>query len=209
MTGICVAAAITMVSSTVLADDSGFYVLGAVGQTRVNYDKAGADTALTNAGVTGLVSTTSNNPTAYRLQAGYQFHPNWAIESGYVDLGKISYSATGVVGVTPGTANETDKAEAWNVSAVGILPFGNSFSALGKLGIASVRSAANATVTLTGVGTATLGQSKTKTNATYGLGLKYDLTKNVSVRGDYDNYDTGVTGAGNIGVWSLGVAYKF
>ncbi|WP_435628338.1 outer membrane beta-barrel protein [Candidatus Ferrigenium straubiae] len=209
LAGLCVAATMATVSGVALATDEGFYVLGSVGQTRVSYPQAATDAALTNAGAVGVVSTASNNPTAFKLQAGYQINQNFAVEGGYIDLGKISYSATGTVGGVAGTATETDKAEAWNISAVGILPFGNSFSAIGKLGVASVRSNANAAVTLAGIGTATLGASKSKTDLTYGLGIKYDISKNFAVRGDWDRYNTGVTGTGNISVLSLGVAYKF
>ena len=158
--------------------------------------------------MTGLSSTASNNPTAYKFQLGYQVSTNLAVEGGYVDLGKITYSATGVVGVTLGTASETDNANAWNIDAVGILPLGNSFSVLGKLGVASVNSSGAATLTL-GAASVSGVANKTKTSLTYGVGAKYDLSKNFSLRADLDNYDTGVTGTDRINVWTIGVGYKF
>ena len=198
MAGLCVAVTIAGVSGIALADDSGFYVLGAIGQTQTS-TKSETDAVVIAAGATGLVSSGNNNATAYKLQAGYQINTNLAIEGGYIDYGKFNYNATAtnIAGAITGTG----KASGWNLVGVGILPLGNQFSVLGKLGIANVRSSGTATVA--GISAST---STSKTDLTYGLGVKYEITKAVFLRGDLDRYkDT--TDSAN--VWMVGVGYKF
>lgn len=197
--GLCVAVTMAGVSGAALADDSGFYVLGAIGQTQTSA-KSDVDATLIAMGATGLVSSGDDNLTAYKLQAGYQVNSNLAIEGGYIDYGKLDYTATAtnLVGVL--TAN--GKATGWNLVAVGILPLGNQFSVLGKLGVAEV--SVSTTVAAAGLSVST---SDSKTDATYGLGVKYEITKAVFLRGDLDSYKG--TGGGRNNVWALGVGYKF
>lgn len=186
----------TAVAAPAFAADNGFYVLGAVGQT-TNFSKTTTDSDLIALGVTGLVSSANSTDTAYKLQAGYQLNTNFAIEGGYVDLGKFTYNATatnvaGAIGITA-------EVSVWNLSAVGILPLGNQFSALGKLGVAEVRSSCSSTANVT-------TSCPSKTDLTYGLGVKYDLTSAVSLRGDWDSYKTS---GDRLNVWTVGVGYKF
>lgn len=198
LAGLCVAATMAGISGAALADDSGFYVLGAVGQTRTS-TKTDTDTQLIALGATGLVSSGDNNATAYKLQAGYQVNSNLAIEGGYIYGGKFNYSATATN--IAGVINATGKVTGWNLIAVGILPLGNQFSGLGKLGVADVRS--SATATLAGL---SASASTSKSDLTYGLGVKYAVTNAVFLRGDWDSYK-GSNSRSN--VWTVGVGYKF
>jgi OOP family OmpA-OmpF porin len=199
MAGLCVAATLVSISGAALASYSGFYVLGAVGQTRTD-TKSETDADLIALGVTGLASSGDDNATAYKLQVGYQINQNLAVEGGYVDGGKFSYNATATAPNTPITANA--KATGWNLVAVGILPLDNQFSALGKIGIADVRTSATATI----AGVSASG-SASKTDLAYGLGAKYDVTNAVFLRGDWDSYKPDSGKRSN--VWTVGVGYKF
>ncbi|MBI3903431.1 MAG: porin family protein [Nitrosomonadales bacterium] len=207
---------IGMLAATVLASFSGatwadenvgMYIYGAVGQARVTADKGAMDAILTAAGVTGLSSSVKDTPTTYGMQLGYQFNQNWAVQAGYMASGNVEYRATGT---NPAIIAADAKATAWNASAAGTMPFGSGFSGMGRLGVASV--SVDESITATGpggVGTA-IASSK-KTDITYGLGVKYDIAKNVTLRVDLDNYNAGTNdnGLNRFSVWSLGVGYKF
>lgn len=199
LAGLCMAASMAGFSSVALADGSGFYVLGAIGQTQANA-KSNTDADLIALGVTGLVSSGDDHLTGYKLQAGYQMDSGLAIEGGYIDYGKFNYTATATNMIGVLTAN--GKATGWNLVAVSIWPLDNQFSILAKLGVAEVRT--STTVTAPGLSAST---SDSKTDVTYGLGVKYEITKAVFLRGDLDSYKG--PGGGRNNVWALGVGYKF
>ena len=203
---IVVSSVLALGSTAALADN--FYVLGSVGQSKVkDLHKSDIDSELTGAGATGLQSSIDRTDTAYKLQAGYQFNKNFALEGGYFNLGKAAYSAS----YTGGAANASVKADGSNLSAVGSLPISDAFSVFGKLGAAY--STVKADVTATGPGGTAAGSAKdSKWGAVYGLGLNYNLTKQVALRAEYEIYDKvggDNTGKSKVDVLSVGVAYKF
>jgi hypothetical protein len=142
------AALFTAAAQTGFAADqsSAMYILGSIGQSKVSIDKASFDNDLTTAGATGLSSTTDEKDTGYKLQLGYQYNQSFAIEGGYVDLGKFKYNAT----YTGGAASAEVKAKGWNIDAVGIAPLNDAFSLLGKIGL--IRGKVDTTVSATGPG---------------------------------------------------------
>ena len=125
--------------------------------------------------------------TAWRILGGYQFNRYFAAELGYHDLGKASSAAGG----TKGTA--------WELVGVGSYPIANQFSVYGKLGAyRGELKAANA--------------KETNTDLTYGVGLQYDFTKAVGVRGEWQRYSKMGGGAvveTDVDVLSVGVVYRF
>ena len=167
------------------------YIGASVGQAKYN-DWCGT--------VSGLGSSSCDDKdTAFRLFAGYQFHPNIAVEVGYADLGKATFSGT-FLGV-PVTGK--DEFTAWDLVAVGSLPFGTGFSAFGKLGL--YHGKVDATANVAGArGTA----SDTGTDLTLGLGVGYDFTRNLGVRAEWQRYND-FSDAGGLDVFSLGVVYRF
>lgn len=179
-------------STTGLSGLSGFY--GGVGAGRT-------DTDIGNAGIIG---STDKNDNAWKLFGGYQFNPNFAVEAGYVDLGKAS-----IVGATAGgaPASATLDAKVWQASAVGSLPLTPSLAMTGKLGLAYAD-----TDTTGNIGGAAFGGSDSKTAPTYGLGLRYDLTKTVSLRGEWERFRLGSAGLGgknDADLYSLNAVFRF
>lgn len=140
--GLCVAVTMVGVSGAALAGNSGFYVLGAAGQTTSDNGKATIDNALTSVGGVGFSSAYSK-PTVYKLQVGYQINENFAAEGGYVGSNNATYTATG--GNLAGPISASGSVSGWNLTAVGRLPLGNQFSLLGKLGVADIRAGASVT----------------------------------------------------------------
>ncbi len=125
--------------------------------------------------------------TAWRILGGYQFNRYFAAELGYHNLGEASAAA----GAVEGTA--------WELVGIGAYPLVDKLSAYGKLGVYRGE--------LEG-----LGAEETNTDLTFGVGLQYDLVKNVGLRGEWQRYSK--MGGGNlvetdVDVLSVGVVYRF
>lgn len=184
------------------------YVLGSVGQSSFSDDKSTVDDALRSVGVTNLSSSLDKSDTGYKLQVGYQFTPNLAIEGGYVNLGKEKYSAT----FTGGTASADAKASGWNIDALGIWPVNDSFSVFGKIGLIDAKVELNATATGPG-GSASASVSSTDWKSTWGVGASYNINKTVGLRAEYEQFvklgNTDTTGESTVSLLSVGVVVHF
>jgi OOP family OmpA-OmpF porin len=121
------------------------------------------------------------------------------VELGYADLGEITASGPG--------GNASAEANAWDLVGVGILPLGNNFSLYGKAGF--YRGEVDGQVNTPGFAG---GASENNTDLTFGVGARYDVTRNVAVRAEWQRYSD--MGGGNVGesdvdVMSLGLQYQF
>lgn len=114
--------------------------------------------------------------TAFKLLGGYQFHRNFAAEVGYSQL-----LDKGPVEVT-----------ALELVGVGLFPLTPQLSLLGKLGLANVE-------VDTPVG------SDDKTELTYGIGLQYDVSRNLGARVQWQRYDTDE----EVDLFTIGVIWRF
>jgi OOP family OmpA-OmpF porin len=202
MKNIKVLTAAAFISSALLitvpafAQDAGFYAGGAIGQSRL---KGACD---------GLTIACDDKDTAWKIFGGYQFNKNFGAEIGYVDLGKAS--ASGIV--TGAAVNAEIKGKGWEFLGVGTIPFTDKISGYGKLGLVRWEVDAFASAALGGR-TAVGSASDNGTSATYGLGLKYDFTKNVGARMEWQRYSNigndSTTGQGDVDLYSVGVVFKF
>jgi OOP family OmpA-OmpF porin len=124
--------------------------------------------------------------TSWGLFAGYNFTPNLAAEIGYHDLGSI-------------TNGDTFDGQAIELVGVGRLPITERFSAYGKLG--GYR------------GHLKNGTSETNTDLTYGLGLQYDFTNHIGVRGEWQRYPNigggDFNGETDVDVMRVGALFRF
>lgn len=112
----------------------------------------------------------------FKLLGGYQFHRNIAAELGYGML----YDKGGV---------EVTTLEA---VAVGMFPIANQFSIIGKLGLANVEAKA-------------AGAKNDETEITWGLGVQYDISRNLGVRALWQRYETDEA----TDFLAVGVTWKF
>ncbi len=201
-----IAASTIVVSPSVFAGD--WYMAGSIGQSDFKGGKSDIDNALTSAGVTGLSSRLDDKDTAYKLQVGYRFTPNLAVEGGYVDLGKLKYMAS----FTGGTGRAEIKATGWNLAVVGSLPLGQDFSLFGKLGMIDAKVEANVFATGAG-GAASAGVSDTSWKGHWGFGLDYAVNQKMAIRAEIERFsklgDNNTTGEGDVDLLSLGVVFKF
>lgn len=177
--------------------DTGFYVGGAVGEAK-------AKDACTGLGGVGFVGGCDDKDTAWKLFGGYQFNHYLGAELGYVDLGK--FSASGTVLGAPATAS----AEAKGVELVGVVsyPFTPQFSVYGKAGAFRWDVDTRATA---GAAAASVGDHGT--DFTLGAGVKYDFTRNLGARLEFQRYnnvgENNTTGQTDINLWTIGLVYKF
>jgi OOP family OmpA-OmpF porin len=111
----------------------------------------------------GITPNCDDKDTSWGLFAGYQFNRNLGAEVGYHDLGSISAPGASIDG------------RAFELVGVGSLPLTNAFSVYGKLG--GYRGELKG-----------LGIKETNNDLTYGLGVQYDLTHNVGLRGEWQRY---------------------
>ena len=197
--------AFILVSATASAD--GFYALGEVTHSNNSLNRDAFNNELSASGATGLTSSDKGSGNQWRLQGGYRFSPNLAVEGGFIDFGKDKYTAA----YAGGSAQGKLKASGIDVAAVLSLPVTDSFSVFGKAGVvaAKVKSSlvANAPATA-----ASGSSSATVVRPLLGVGASYKLTQNVDLRADFDHVSgLGKTSTGKMSdnMFSLGVGYNF
>jgi OOP family OmpA-OmpF porin len=155
----------SLVLSTLLASPAfaeGFYI--------------GADVGNSNASVDYQGYSSSKSDVAWGIHGGYKFSPYLATEIGYRDFGKFEDNFSN-------TAKLSLEAQAVHASVIGSYPFTETFSAYGRLGIASVKATAKATA-----GYRFAQDDKTETKALFGIGAQYAFNKNFSLRTEYTQY---------------------
>ena len=178
-------------SSFAQRSDMGFYLGGAVGQAKLK------DWCTNDGSVPGatLVSC-DDQDTAWKIVGGYQFHPNFAVELQYMNLGTVS----GTVNV-PSFGNVAVSADntQFAASLVGILPVGAGFQLFGKIGLESIDQQSSGNV-----GGISLTGSANDSGALFGLGAKYAIGQNLRLRAEWEHGDTL-----NMDVMTLGAEWRF
>jgi len=179
---LAIAALTSFAASSAFAQN--YYVGGSVGSSHANIDCTGA-------------TNCSNNSTGYKIFGGYKFTPNLAGELTYFDLGKVHAT------VAPDTLNI--KTTGFGIGVAGFVDFAPQWKGVGRLGIAQ-----NSTkVELTG-GPVTGSDTDNNTQAYLGLGVSYEIQKNLTLDGTLDftrlKYSTE---SANVRVLSVGLTYAF
>ncbi|MDP2879717.1 MAG: outer membrane beta-barrel protein [Sulfuricella sp.] len=189
---VLVAAALS-VSSLACAEA---YVGGSIGQSMTKFDSSDFT-------VPGITTSHEKTKTAYKLFAGYNFNPSFAIEGGYADLGKPSSKFISATETVP----QTQKESAWFVAGKGTLPINEQFNLFGKLGLTQNKVSASWSDS-TGSGSG----SDSRNGVLYGIGAEYNVTKQVGIRLEYEDFGqfgSTATGRTNTSAWSAGMTYKF
>ncbi len=184
------AVAISMLSTTAMAQDRGWYVGGALGQSKSKdfcpQVPAGVACDDTDVSVKGM--------------GGYQFSPNVAVEFGL--------TAAGLAEARPAGGTDTITAGILEATAVGILPLGDRFSVFGKVGLYSSR--VEREVEAFGFRAT---DDTTNSDLTYGAGVGFAITPKFVLRAEWQRYqevDAGpVIGKSDVDIISIGVVYRF
>lgn len=191
--------------------ENNWYVLGSIGQSNFDAKKSDVDNELLNAGFLLDSSSFDKADTGYKLQFGYEFNSNFALEGGHVDLGELTYKASSF-GVIPADLKAKIEVNGWNIDAVGILPINNGFSLFAKVGFIDAKVEAKTTAS-SPFFTTSSKENSSDIKPLFGLGAAYKLNAQVSMRIEIERYhdlgDNDTGGEGDVDLYSAGIAYKF
>lgn len=181
-------------SGAALAEGSSFYVAVDVGQSKAKDACTGIPAG----------ESCKDTDTAFRGGLGYQVNPSLGVEVGYGDYGAAKASGT-VLGF-PATAKVASTG--WQVSAVGSLPMSESFALTGKLGAAITKAEVSGTVLGTTVAVGTANTTK----LVYGIGVRYNISKSIALRAQYENLGTignDTIGKSKLSLLTAGATFAF
>ena len=192
-----------------LAAESGWYGGLSIGQSKgwISHDRIATQVGVP---VTGISFDDEDTDVGYKLLGGYKFNKHFAVEGGYFNLGQFGFTAS----YAPASSfTGSMKLQGVNLDALGILPLTEKFSAFGRLGV--IYAEAKDTFTGTGAGAGVAASApnpkKSDTNYKYGVGLQYDFTRALSMRGEWERYrvNDAVGNKGDIDMVSVGLVYMF
>ena len=130
--------------------------------------------------------STDTSATGGKIYGGYSFTPSFGLEAGYATFGKFK-SAAGSL-----------KADGFYADAVGTLPLGYGFSALGRVGV------------FNGKLDSSLAGDDRGTSYKVGAGVQYDFDPKLGIRGEWERYRFDALGTkSNADMYSVGLNYKF
>lgn len=193
-----------LIAAPALAQDTSHYYGGiSVGQSKTEVDAAGV-TAVLQPGVPVSGISTDEKDTAYKVFGGYQLNRNIAIEGGYFNLGKNSFSSTVPAGVFTGQT----KVEGLNLDLVGTIPLTERFAVIGRIGAQQAWSKSS----FSGPGAAAATSSKRNdANMKVGLGAQYEFSPSMWIRGEVERYriKNAVGERKNVDVASVSLVFPF
>ncbi|WP_300273428.1 outer membrane beta-barrel protein [Halomonas sp.] len=202
---IATAALATLVASPAFAQsyqynpNEGPYIGVGLGNAELDFDMAGYYESLGYPNV-----SSDDSDTAYKLFAGYQFNPNFAIEAAYANFGEFSASSS-----APGYAGRSELSiEGFTAGLVGKLPIQNGFSVYGKLGMIAWDAELDESESSVW-GSGSLTSSDDGADPFYGIGAEYVVNQAV-MRLEYERYDIESEGVGlEVDLISAAIGYRF
>ena len=171
--------ALLVSAGAAVAQDGGFYLGGALGQSRF---KEWCDIPL---------ASCKDTDTAWKLFGGYRFNRYIAAEATYVDWGEVS--AANNAGVRAEASQNS-----YGLAVVGTLPLNERFELFGKAGFLMT---SQETRRIAGT---TSSVSRDETELQYGLGGRFLFTRNLGLRGEWENTDKL-----KVEMLSIGLEYRF
>jgi OOP family OmpA-OmpF porin len=165
------------------------FVGASVGHGRVDLDCAGT-------------TRCDKSDTVLKLFGGYMFSPNFGLEGAYYDQGRLRQEASDV--------EFGDVSVDWRgraVAAYGLAAYSlDNVSFFAKLGLARTRVKVSASASLLG----SAEESESHTGAAWGLGVAYQLGRNVGARLEYERLRLRfMEEKQHASVFSLGLQYRF
>ncbi|WP_312260009.1 porin family protein [Limnohabitans sp.] len=154
-------------------DVSGFYFKGSIGQASTKLDTSNTVHAT-------YITADQPNKTGSELALGYRFGQYFGVELAQARFGSPSYN------LTRGSSGEQSVLTVKNVANVvalrGFYPVNDAITITGRAGIAMVKT------NVSRVGEPSYDGSENQTHATYGVGMLYKLTPNLSAAADLNLY---------------------
>jgi hypothetical protein len=164
-----IAGAVALLSLATGSASAQSYVGGNIGASHAG---RGCDAAAAS----GLLASCDKNDFAWKLYGGYQLPGTpWAAELTYFDLGKFKGTGSG--------ASADAKDSYWGLGGAYRPSFGSGWGGVARLGAAYGTSKVDYDL-----GNTLLGEhSKDGWHPYYGLGMNYEIAKNVKLEADWDN----------------------
>ncbi|MDP3761878.1 MAG: outer membrane beta-barrel protein [Ramlibacter sp.] len=188
---------------------SGWYMGGNIGRTTQDADNAAITNGLAAQGLATTSINSDDRDRGYKVFGGYQLNRNFAIEGGYFDLGSFGYTAqTAPLGSQSGDV----RYKGMNLDLVGILPFTDKLSAIGRVGVTSTKASGSYSATgAAGVPFGNANPSERTTNPKVGVGLMYDFTPSLGVRVEAERYRVkdAFRNKNHVDMMSVGLVYRF
>jgi OOP family OmpA-OmpF porin len=138
--------------------------------------------------------------TAWRILGGYQINRNFAVELGFHEFGDASASGPG--------GRIDFESNAFELVGVGRFPLSGNFALYGKAGFYRGETKASGSTILTGP----IDIKETNTDFTFGFGLQYSFTPQLSIRGEWQRYADvggGDIDESDVDVMSVGLVVRF
>lgn len=186
---------------------AGHYYGGvSVGQARMQAQDADVGTLLLpGVGLSGVEH--DHKDTAYKLFGGYQMNRQLALEAGYFNLGTSRFTANTL---PVGSLSGQTKVQGLNLDLVATLPLTERLSAQARVGAQHARSRSS----FSGTGAASGGVASISDSGTHlklGLGMQYELSPSMWVRGEVERYRVNHFAGQrhNINVASLSLVFPF
>jgi OOP family OmpA-OmpF porin len=185
--------------------DPSYYYFGlGAGQSQSQLDENATTRSAT--GTSSSISLTSQDQRGapYKVFGGYQFSRMFALEAGYFNLGKFGYSATAPGGALSGQY----EVEGVNVDLIGTAPLSDKWSLIGRVGAQYASTDNN----FAGSGTLSplvTSSNRRDTNWKLGIGLQYDISPGMQIRGEAERYriNDGLDNHGDVNTFSMSLVF--
>lgn len=169
ISGLLLCAAASSASAAAVTEEKGWYMGASAGRSAMKMSGDAADEL-----------KEKKTGTGFKVFGGYQFNRYWGLEGQYIQLATAKYDLK-----RQSYSFHTDmKMSGVAINAVGILPLGESFSLLGKLGAAQMLLRDDYRYTDGDSGS----YRESKTMPLIGFGAEYKLTPALALRAEYEYY---------------------
>ena len=223
MLALATLAALFAAQPALAADKVGFYVGGDFANANYDVDQGTLDSLaedFINFGGFDVLSADSeldDSDSSYSVFVGYRFMPYLAVEGAYVDLGTAGYQAYGEVEdevfVYDSTISGDISSSGFALSALGILPIGESFEAFARLGVYYADTDIDLNLSVDGESVGSANEKEGETEFLWGIGGAFNFSDAWAVRLEYSQFmdigDEELSGEYDVDRWSLGVTYTF
>ena len=189
-----------------LTPNTSMYMGLGTGDSKARIDGGRIQNGLRNEGLSTNGLTEDKDDIGYKVYLGFPIHPNWAVETGYFDLGRFGFSAD----TTPlGSLTGSARIRGLNLDLVGTLPVTDRWSVMGRVGAAYAQTQDH----FSGTGAVLVtdpSPSRREINYKFGFGTQYAFTPALSIRLEAERYrvNDAVGSHGDVDLYTLGLVYR-